>query len=286
VRDRVAYRVSLALAVVVTIVGVLSFTFWGVFDGDAPTLIGNLRGTVLVLVVVGMPTLITSMALTRRGSLRARFVWLGVLGYVGYNAVLLCFLPSFNSFFLVFTGVLSLAVWSLMLLVPTFDRALVAERAVHVPVRGLAVYLWVSAAAFATLWLADIVPAIVNHGQPSSLEELGLSVNAIWVLDFAFSFPFMVLGGIWLWQRRGWGYVLGGAMVIMLTIETAGVAVDQVFGHVHDPSAPLAQVWVLAGATVAGLVASIAFVRGIAGVPADAEDERSDVAGRDALRTA
>jgi hypothetical protein len=56
----------------------------------------------------------------------------------------------------------------------------------------------------------------------------------IWVLDFAFTFPLMILGGAWLWQRRAWGLIVGGMMTIMLTIETAGIAVDLIFGHIHD----------------------------------------------------
>jgi hypothetical protein len=68
---------------------------------------------------------------------------------------------------------------------------------------------------------------------------------------------------VWLWQRRVWGVIVGGMMTIMLTIETAGIAVDQVFGHVHDPSAPLDAVPVMVLFTVAGLVFSILFLRGI-----------------------
>ncbi len=52
-------------------------------------------------------------------------------------------------------------------------------------------------------------------------------------------------------------------MVVMLTIETAGIAIDQVFGHVHDPSASLGTVPIMGVLTVVGLVFSALFLRGL-----------------------
>lgn len=50
-------------------------------------------------------------------------------------------------------------------------------------------------------------------------------------------------------------------MTIMLTFETAGIAVDQYFGHLHDPAAPLDAIRVLVVFTVVGLVFSLLFLR-------------------------
>jgi hypothetical protein len=111
--------------------------------------------------------------------------------------------------------------------------------------------------------------------MPTVLTELDLTQNTVWVLDFAFTFPLMVLGGIWLWKQRPWGYVVGGMMVTMLTLETAGIAVDQVFGHLHDPSAPLSAVPILASFTAAGVFFSLLFLRGVR----KPEKRRSDLAG-------
>jgi hypothetical protein len=57
--------------------------------------------------------------------------------------------------------------------------------------------------------------------------------------------------------------VVAGMMVVMLTIETAGIAIDQAFGHLHDPSASLAAVPIMVGFTAAGLVFSTLFLRGM-----------------------
>ncbi len=52
-------------------------------------------------------------------------------------------------------------------------------------------------------------------------------------------------------------------MTIMLTIETAGIAVDQWFGHLHDPAASPGAVAPMIAFTVAGLVFSVLFLRGV-----------------------
>lgn len=267
---RIAYRVSAALLTIAALTSLLSFIFWGLFHRDVPMAVGNMRGTALTVLVLVLPLLAASMILSRRGSLRAQFVWMGCLAYIAYNAVMFCFAVHFNSLFLLFTTLLAVSFWALITLLRATDQERVRAGTPGVPVRTVAVYLLASAALFALLWLSAIVPATFTNAFPAGLEEAGLAQNPVWVLDFAFTFPLMVLGSLWLWRRRVWGLIIGGMMTIMVTIETAGIAVDQVFGHVHDPSASLGAVPALVVLTVAGLVFSILFLRGVGPRPASA----------------
>ena len=57
---------------------------------------GNLRGTALVVLLLGVPTLLTAMVATGRGSTRWLVGWLGTLGYLLYQAVLFCFATPLN----------------------------------------------------------------------------------------------------------------------------------------------------------------------------------------------
>jgi len=127
----------------------------------------------------------------------------------------------------------------------------------------IASYLLVCTVLFATLWLVAIVPATLTNATPVELVAMGLGQNPVWVLDFAFTFPMTVLGALWLRKRRPWGFVLGGTMTIFLTLETAGIAVDQAFGHLHDPSASLDAIGPMIVFTVLGLVFSGLFLRGV-----------------------
>src|SRR6185436_2095127 len=136
-----------------------------------------------------------------------------------------------NAFFLMYTTMLALSFWAIVGLVPTIDLGALVKSAGAMPARSISAYLWACLALFAGLWLVSIVPATITNTMPQAIVDAGLTQNTVWVLDFAFTFPLMLLGARWLWQRKAWGYLIGGVMVMMLTLETAGVAVDQWFGH-------------------------------------------------------
>ena len=261
--QRTPYRVSAVLAVAAVITSSASFFSWGVFHRDVPMIVGNMRGTALSMLAIAVPVLIVSMVLTARGSLRARFVWLGSLAYIAYNAVLFCFMVHFNSFLLLFAALLGLSFWALLTLLASFDRAAVQAASSRVPVRAVAVYMLVCLVVFGFVWLSDIVPATIHNTVPESFEGTGLTQNPIYVLDFAFTFPLLAIGAVWLWRRRAWGYLVAGMIVIMLTIETASIAIDQTFGHIHDPSASLGAVPLMLAFTGVGLVFSVLFLRGM-----------------------
>jgi len=275
VEGRLPYNVSGALAVLAAITSAASFFFWGVFTKDVPTTVGNMRGTALAMLVIAVPMLVGSMILSSRGSLRARFVWLGSLAYIAYNAVMFCFALQFNSFFLLFAALLAVSFWALVTLLPHIDLAAVSAAGVGVPVRAIAVYMLACLVLFAMMWLRDIAPATMGNALPDSFQGTGLTQNPIYVLDFAFTFPLLVIGAAWLWRRRAWGYVIGGMMVVTLTIETAGIAIDQAFGHLHDPSASLGAVPIMGVLTAVGLVFAILFFRGMSASRATAGDAES-----------
>ncbi len=258
---RYAWRTSTALAITAALTAVLSFFFWRIFERDPPMTVGNMRGTALTVFALAVPIQVASMMLARRGSPRGVFVWLGCLAYLAYNAVMFCFAVRFNSLFLPCTAFLALAFWAPLTLLRSIDVSQLAANCQRVPARSVTAYLVLSALAFAWLWLSAIIPASIDNRMPEALAQSGFNQNPVWVLDFAFTFPLMTVGSIWLWRRLAWGYVVSGMMVIMLTLETAGIAVDQVFGHLHDPAAPLAAVPVMIAFTVVGLVFTVLFLR-------------------------
>ena len=237
--------------------------------------IGNMRGTALTVCLLAVPLLVGAIVVARRGSPRAAFVWISALGYLAYNAMMFCFAARFNSLFLLFAALLSLSFWALVTRLRALDPNSVADAAARVPVRVISVYLLVCTVAWAGLWLASIIPATLSNAMPRALVEAGQSQNTVWVLDFAFSFPFMVLGALWIWRRRPWGYVIAGTMTIMMTMETAGVIVDQVFGHLHDPAASLGALPLLAVFTAAGAVVSAVFLAGLRRAASDETLARS-----------
>lgn len=257
-----AFRFSAALAVVAALTTAISVFFPSVFRDPAMTA-GNARGTALVMLVVALPTLLAGMTLAWRGILWGRVIWLGALAYLTYNAIFFAYAIHFNRLFLLSAAMLLLGVWSIITLLREIRPEAFRDRLEgRLPVRAIAGYLLVTTALFALLWLKDILPAIGAGTAPGSLKRTGMVTNAIQMTDLAFGFPLTALAGVWLWQRRAWGYVLAGVFLVYGLLESISVATDQIFGRLNDPQAPLWTVPIFIALLLIGLVPAAVYFRG------------------------
>lgn len=242
---RLPYALSGALAVTVAASAGFSFFLPRVLTG-AEVGNGNLRGTALVMLVLGVPALLTAMAATARGSTRWLVVWLGTLGYLLYQAVLFCFATPLNSLFLCYVAYLGLAVWSIVTLFPAVDRrAFGARVSVGMPARSVAGFALAIAVLNAAAWLGAIVPALLRSEPASLMKGTGLLTNPVYVQDLAVWLPLLAVAAVACWHRRAWGLLVTGAMLVMLTLEGVGVATDQWFGARADPTSPAASMAVV-----------------------------------------
>ncbi|MCS6994995.1 MAG: hypothetical protein NZP74_14355, partial [Anaerolineales bacterium] len=250
------------LLAVITLIHAAVGAFWPGIFRDPPMTAGNAQGTAIAMLTIALPVLVISMILSARGLLRARLVWLGALSYLFYNAVIYAFAVAFNPLFLLYVASLSLSFWAMFVLLLRADvdelRARFDER---LPARGFAVYVLAASGMFFVLWVGQIVPALFASGRPAFLAGTDLLTSPVHVLDLSTALPISVLGAVWLWQRRGWGFLLTGLMLSMLVIETASIALDQWFGHLHDPAASPAAVPLFVVLTVVGLAVLVAYLR-------------------------
>lgn len=235
-----AYRFSGALAVVALAAAATSFFIPDVLGGP-PVAQGNLRGTALVIMVLAIPALVVAMIFTRRDSARALVVWLGALAYISYQSVLFLFATPFNSLFLIYVALLSLAFWSIVVIVRKINLpAFHARFDEKLPARGIAIYATVLAVVNAVVWLRTIVPAVLSEQPAAFLDGSGVTTNPVFVQDLAIWLPLLVGGAWWLWNRQPFGELVVGAMLVLLVLEAIGVATDQWFGASADPSTPFA----------------------------------------------
>lgn len=251
---RQAAWVSAALAVVAATGAALTFFVPDVLKGPAVTN-GNARGTALVMLVVGVPTLVISMVrATVRHSWRAGVVWMGVLAYLTYNGFALLTATPLNALFLLYVATFSLGLFALGALVIATEPEAIAGELAGLPAGGFAVFVWIVAGLNTLVWLRGIIPTIGSPDPTAVLDGSGMTTNPFWVQDLAFWLPMAAIAAWWLWRRRPWGYVLVGAWLVYGVMEAVGVAVDQLFGYAADPTTPHAT---LAGATIFGVLALV-----------------------------
>ncbi len=255
-----AFRLSVVLVVLTLVQSAVGVFHPQIFRDPALTA-GNARGTHLVIFSLELPVLGTSLILARRGCLLAYLTWTGALAYLLYNAVIFAFATAFNPLFLFYVATLSLSVWSLVILLTQMDiDSIRTDFAEKTPVRLFAGYLSVISMLFLVTWLKQTISAIFDSASPTFLAGTIMLTSPVHVLDLSFLLPLGFLGALWLWQKKSWGYLLAGLLLVMMTIETASIAVDQYFGHIHDPSASLDAVPLFAVLTMISLIVTVAYL--------------------------
>jgi hypothetical protein len=262
-RERLATRLTTSLLAVVALAGSATLVAPSVLR-DPPGYSGNAIGTWAAALLVAVPVVAVAMHRAVHGSLAARIVWLGGVGYLLYQAILSSFSLQFNPLFLLYVASLSLGVWTFVAVLATIDAGGLAARVPgRFPARLAGGYLMATAVAFAVLWLADVLPAVASGTRPLSLRGTTLPTNPVQVIDFAFTLPASFVAGFWLWRRRPWGYLLGGAMLVLLLIESVSIAVDQYAGHRLDPTQPVGTVALFVVLATIGAVPTVAMLRRI-----------------------
>jgi hypothetical protein len=261
-----AFRLSAALAVVAAVAAASTAFIPGVLHGTA-VMNGSARGTGYVVLGVALPVLLVAMFAGRRGSIRATIVWLGAVAYLLYNAVLFLFATPFNSLFLLYTSMFTLAVWSAVAVLRTLRVEQLGDHfSNRLPVRAIAGYLGLVAILNALVWLSGVVPALISSKEPAFLAGTGLTTNPIYVQDLTFWIPLSLVAAVSIWRRRPWGYVLAGALLIYLVLESTSIAVDQWFGHAADPSSAVASAALVPGfvlLALIGLIPTVFYMRGV-----------------------
>jgi hypothetical protein len=251
------YVVSGMAAVSAIAAGGLTLFVPNVLRGPA-AMNGSGRGTAAVALFVAVPVLAASIYAVSRGMVRPVITWLGATAFLLYNSVLLLFITPFNQLFLFYVAMFALSFWSIVGVLRSMGVQAFADRySPRLPARRLAAYIGVVGLLNGLAWLGDVGPAVLSTKSPAWLVGTGNTTNPIYVQDLSFWVPLMIISAVWLWRRRPWGMVLGGALLVFGFIESISIAVDQWMGSAADPSSQV----VSAGFTpIFGVVAAVQLV--------------------------
>jgi hypothetical protein len=175
-----------------------------------------LRGADAILLFGGIPLLLVSILLYRRGSLRGGFLLIGTLSCFLYNAASLAFGAAYNDLFLLYLAYFSASLYAFVLAFNSVDlKTLPAHISPDLPRRGIAVFI--ALAGLSTgVWLIEIVAALAHGGAPSHLASYTTDVTA--VIDVGVILPASFLACMLLIRRRPLGYPLAATLLILLSL--------------------------------------------------------------------
>jgi len=179
-----------------------------------------------VTLVVALPLLVTALFVSRGGSVRALLIWFGVLAYGVYNYAFYMFGAALNAFFPIYLTAFLSALIALILGLSNLRHSEVeASFRELTPVHLLGGYLVFVGLGLSAVWII-MWGRFVFAGSPLPVEEEAFRLVA--ALDLTVVAPALTIGGVLLWMRRAWGYVIapvaavqGFIYLLVLTVNSA-----------------------------------------------------------------
>lgn len=168
--------------------------------------------------ILGLPLLLGSMWLARRGQLIGLLCWPGALYYVLYVYAVYLVGAPFTGLFLVYLVLVALSAYLVIGLVASLEgEAVRGQLAGRVPARTSGGILVAIAFLFIARQIAVIVAALTGHTPATALDV------AQWIDDLAVLGPAMVMGGVLLWRREALGYAAGAGLLLLGGMLFVGV---------------------------------------------------------------
>ena len=216
------------------------------------------KTTDLVTLSVAIPLFITSLLLASRGSQRAHLILLAMLDYTLYNYAYYLFAAAFNWFFLIYVALFTLSVAAMIIGLLKIDAKQIMEQfRDSTPVKWISAYMLFVAAGLTIIYLIMTASFIVTGRLPVIVEKTGHPTNVVFALDLSFVVPVLVLGAIWLWNRRPWGYILAAISVVKGTLYTFVLAIVSLVTAQAGPEDSIGEFPLWITLSIGGLLASL-----------------------------
>ncbi|MBA1334922.1 MAG: hypothetical protein HPY66_0543 [Firmicutes bacterium] len=196
----------------------------GIYQHDSIAVVAQGIAQDIATMLLGVPVLIISLYLSRKGLLKGRLLLTGTLGYFLYTYISYAFLWMYNPLFLVYVILMSASFFAFILSMMSFDiEGLRSSFNEKLPVKFVGGFQIFIGAAVGMLWLGRIIPPLINNTIPFGLEHYTTLV--IQAMDLGFIVPAAVLSGVLILKRKPFGYLLSSVIIMkgitMLTSITA-----------------------------------------------------------------
>jgi hypothetical protein len=189
----------------------------------------------VVTLLIGIPLLVISMILFKKGSLRGKLLLSGTLAYFLYTYASFVFGAAYNILFLVYVSLFSLSLFAFIFALMEIDiQTLPKHFSSGLPRRTIAIFLFVVGSFLLLAWLGRIVPALLANQPPLGLESYTTLI--IQALDLGLVMPIAFLSGILLWKKSAWGYLLSSIVLIKgvtLALAVSAMAVNMILAGVQ-----------------------------------------------------
>jgi hypothetical protein len=193
----------------------------GLYSHDSVSMAAQAIAQDYVTLFLGVPLLLLSFYMYRKGFLKGSLLLTGTLGYFLYTYASYSFLSMYNSMFLTYVALMSASFFAFILMMMSFDvEKLPLFFSEKLPVKFLGGFLLFVSFVFGMMWTGKLGFPLLNNTPPADLQHYTTFV--IQALDLGFVVPAGLLAGILLMMRKPFGYLLAPVIIIKeITLLTA-----------------------------------------------------------------
>ncbi|MFP7299237.1 hypothetical protein [Neobacillus niacini] len=197
----------------------------GLYVHDSVSMAAQAIAQDYVTLFLGVPLLLLSFYLYRKGLLKGSLLLTGTLGYFLYTYASYSFLSMYNSMFLIYVALMSASFFAFTLMMVSYEiHNLPLFFAEKTPVKFLGGFLLFVSFVFGMMWTGKLgFPLLKQTPPPEDLQHYTTFV--IQALDLGFVVPAGLLAGVLLMMRKPFGYLLAPVIIIKeITLLTAMTA--------------------------------------------------------------
>ena len=172
----------------------------------------------VITLFVAIPALLIAFVFANRGSLRAKYLLAGILGYFLVTYLFYLVMGMYNVLFLAYVVLLGSSFFAFALCLMSFDTERLSEFfSDEIPVKTAGGFLIFNTVSIALLWLGVVVPPLLD-GSVIPLQTEHYTTLIVQGLDLALLLPICFVSAVLFMKRRPMGYLLAPIYLVFLTL--------------------------------------------------------------------
>ena len=262
---RPAYVLTVIVAGLAALAAAGGLLFENVYHDNAFT-VSTWRGNDLATLFVMVPLLIGALVSASRGSTRGYLVWLALVDAMLYNYAFYLFGAAFNWLFPVYAAIFACAIWAFFLGLTNLNVvALKARFSTRTPVRWISAWMLFVGLGLGMVYIAQWAAFALGGAVPAIMARTEQHTNVVFALDLSLVIPLLVVGAVWLWRRKPWGYAIAAIINLKGAVYMVGLCASTYTAYQAGTIANLGElpIWAFIGAGC--LVASVALLHNLNG---------------------
>lgn len=246
----------------------------GVYAYNAERVVAEGVGWDALTLFVAVPVLLLAIPFVARGSLRARLLAAGILGYLVYQYLMYAVFWALGPLFPLFIVLYPLAFIGIVWIVTTLDvGALPGRFTEKFPRRSIAIFCAVMGLQLVAMWVPRIAAGL--SGDLAGANLLGTPTLAVQALDLGIVVPIAFATAVFAWRRRPVGYLLAAVFSIKGVTMSGAIVAMLISAWIVEGTPEVPPLVLFSAATIiSGVLALLIFRSARDDVPGSTEMER------------